>query len=49
MEIDEAEEYTPYRKLNENGTLKKVCTDDHYTIILQINILVKKVKLPHSS
>ena len=23
MEIDEAQEYTPYRKLNENGTLKK--------------------------
>ena len=43
MEIDEAQEYTPYRKLNENGTLKKVYTD-HCTIILQLNILVKESK-----
>ena len=43
MEIDEAQEYTPYRKRNENGTLKKVYTD-HYTIILQLNILVKEGK-----
>ena len=43
MEIDEAQEYTPYRKLNENCTLKKVYTD-HYIIILQLNILVKESK-----
>ena len=43
MEIDEAQEYTPYRKLNENCTLKKVYTD-HCTIILQLNILVKESK-----
>ena len=42
MEIDEAREYTPYRRLNENATLKKVYTD-HHTIIRQLNILV-----PHS-
>ena len=43
MMIDEAQEYTPYRKLNENGTLKKVYTD-HCTIKLQLNILVKESK-----
>ena len=43
MEIDEAREYTPYRKLNENGTLRNVYTD-HHTIILQLNILVKESK-----
>ena len=43
MEIDEAQEYTPCRKLNENGTLIKVYTD-HCTIILQLNILVKESK-----
>ena len=42
MEIDEAQEYTPYQKLNENGTVKKVYTD-HCTI-LQLNILVKESK-----